>query len=144
MPGTGKLELLSTPETSDQVRIDTGVREGDSVSIYYDPMIAKLIVWDVDRTTALRRLSRALSEYKIAPLSTNIEFLIDLANHPEFVAANVHTGFINDYNSTLFPPRQASHDIFASLALGKILREQQAEFKNSQNSSGKLEFLDHF
>jgi len=54
LPGTGRLVHLSTPTPSPHVRIDTGVRAGDEVSIYYDPMIAKLVVWDRDRTAALR------------------------------------------------------------------------------------------
>jgi 3-methylcrotonyl-CoA carboxylase alpha subunit len=66
MPATGTLHHLSTPATGDHlgVRIDTGVRQGDEVSIYYDPMIAKLITWDVDRDTALRKLHTALGEVR--------------------------------------------------------------------------------
>lgn len=134
LPGTGKLSVLSTPETNDHVRVDTGVREGDSVSIHYDPMIAKLIVWDADRETALRRLSTALEEYKIAPLNTNIEFLIDLANHPEFVKANVHTSFIDDHYATLFPTRQPANELVAAVALGKILCEKQVEMARNKAS----------
>jgi 3-methylcrotonyl-CoA carboxylase alpha subunit len=64
LPGTGKLVHLSTPTPSINVRIDTGVREGDEVSVYYDPMIAKLVVWDHDRSSALQRLRLALENYR--------------------------------------------------------------------------------
>lgn len=63
------------PASSEQVRVDTGVSSGDVVSVYYDPMIAKLIVHDVDRPRALRRLTTALEQYKVAGVHNNIEFL---------------------------------------------------------------------
>jgi acetyl/propionyl-CoA carboxylase alpha subunit len=56
---------MSTPTPSSHVRIDTGVRQGDEISIYYDPMIAKLVVWDSDRNAALQRLRVALDDYKV-------------------------------------------------------------------------------
>jgi len=102
LPGTGQLDFVSQPAPSEHVRVDTGVRQGDEVSIFYDPMIAKLVVWDVDRHAALRRLIANLSQYHIAPLQTNIEFLISLAEHPDFQAGHVHTGFIQQHHSALF------------------------------------------
>ena len=63
LPHTGRLAFLQPPTESDHVRVDTGVRQGDDVSIYYDPMISKLITWDADRSTALRRLDSALANY---------------------------------------------------------------------------------
>ena len=66
MPGAGPLVHLSTPEASDDVRIETGVRQGDDVSVYYDPMIAKLVVWASDRQAALRKLRTSLSEYNVS------------------------------------------------------------------------------
>jgi len=62
LPATGTLRLLKTPTENSHVRVDTGVRQGDDVSVYYDPMIAKLIVWDENRDKALKRLRKALSE----------------------------------------------------------------------------------
>merc|ERR1719374_142444 len=85
MPGAGGLSHLSTPEPGPNVRIETGVREGDEVSVHYDPMIAKLVVWGEDRDAALRKLRSCLAEYNIQGLSTNVNFLMDLASHPEFV-----------------------------------------------------------
>eukprot|EP01091_Cochliopodium_minus_P019926 TRINITY_DN8540_c0_g1_i2.p1 TRINITY_DN8540_c0_g1~~TRINITY_DN8540_c0_g1_i2.p1 ORF type:complete len:653 (+),score=197.05 TRINITY_DN8540_c0_g1_i2:440-2398(+) len=101
LPGTGRLEFLRTPALSDYVRIDTGVRENDEVSVYYDPMIAKLIVWGNDRTVALRRMSNALESFNVAGLNTNIEFLHRCLKHEEFVKGNVDTSFINRHKSQL-------------------------------------------
>jgi 3-methylcrotonyl-CoA carboxylase alpha subunit len=70
-----------------RLRLDTGVRPGDHVSVYYDPMIAKLIVWAEDRQLALRSLATALEGYQISGVPTNISFLHSLATHPRFEAA---------------------------------------------------------
>ena len=66
LPATGMLTYLQPPEESRHVRVDTGVLQGDEVSVYYDPMIAKLIVWDENRERALSRLAKALSEYRVS------------------------------------------------------------------------------
>lgn len=94
LPGTGSLAYLSTPEQSDNVRVDTGVRQGDEVSVFYDPMIAKLIVWDSDRDAAIRRLHNSLSEYNIVGLNTNIKFMQKVLNHSAFKAGLLDTNFI--------------------------------------------------
>jgi 3-methylcrotonyl-CoA carboxylase alpha subunit len=96
LPATGTLDHLSTPAEDDYVRIDTGVREGDEITPWYDPMIAKLIVWGEDRNIALRRLKQALSEYRIAGLSTNIAFLYNLAADDAFTRGAVHTRYVED------------------------------------------------
>eukprot|EP01100_Stratorugosa_tubuloviscum_P004906 TRINITY_DN2240_c1_g1_i1.p1 TRINITY_DN2240_c1_g1~~TRINITY_DN2240_c1_g1_i1.p1 ORF type:complete len:698 (+),score=367.81 TRINITY_DN2240_c1_g1_i1:93-2186(+) len=101
-PGTGKVVRLKQPEADGiSVRIDTGIRQGDEVSVYYDPMIAKLIVHDVDRDAALRRLRLALENYSVVGLHTNVEFLLKLASHPAFKAAELETGFIQKYKNDL-------------------------------------------
>ena len=102
LPATGKLSLLQTPVESEHVRIDTGVRQGDEVSVYYDPMIAKLIVWDENREKALKRLSKALSEYRINGVTTNIDFLYNLATSKPFVEEDIDTGFIEKNNDLIF------------------------------------------
>jgi len=94
IPSPGLLQHLVTPPSSGSVRIDTGVRQGDEVSEYYDPMIAKLVVWGQDRTAALKKLTESLHRYQVAGVGTNIEFLGRLASHETFVEGDVHTGFI--------------------------------------------------
>jgi len=102
LPATGKLSLLKTPIESEHVRIDTGVRQGDDVSVYYDPMIAKLIVWDESREKALQRLAKALSEYRINGVTTNIDFLYNLATSAPFQEADIDTGFIEKNHDLIF------------------------------------------
>ncbi len=106
LPATGKLEFLQTPVESDFVRVDTGVRQGDEVSVFYDPMIAKLIVWDESREKALQRLAKALSEYRINGVTTNIDFLYNLATCPPFINEEIDTGFIEKHQQLIFHENQ--------------------------------------
>uniref|UniRef100_A0A1A9VMC1 Methylcrotonoyl-CoA carboxylase subunit alpha, mitochondrial n=1 Tax=Glossina austeni TaxID=7395 RepID=A0A1A9VMC1_GLOAU len=126
LPGAGPLHYLATPQPNELVRVETGVREGDEVSVHYDPMIAKLVVWGENRTQALNSLIARLREYHISGLDTNINFLIDLANHSEFRAANVHTGFIDQHFDTLFPPVKINDTDLCKAALSLLLNELQA------------------
>ncbi|WP_036171302.1 acetyl/propionyl/methylcrotonyl-CoA carboxylase subunit alpha [Massilia sp. 9096] len=86
------------------VRIDSGVRQGDAISPFYDPMIAKLIVWGADRAQALARMAQALSEFHIVGLATNIGFLKRLVEGDAFAGADLDTGLIERNGATLFPP----------------------------------------
>lgn len=101
LPSTGRISYLRTPAENQHIRIDSGVREGDEVSPYYDPMIAKLIVWDEDRDRALLRLQRALREYLIVGPTTNLDYLHRLATHRDFVRANLSTQFIEQHGDSL-------------------------------------------
>ena len=102
LPTSGKLETLSPPLENAHIRVDTGVVAGDEVSSFYDPMIAKLIVWGEDRTTALSRLANALRDYQIDGVTTNINFLYNLATCKPFVNAEIDTGFIEQHYDKLF------------------------------------------
>ena len=102
LPSTGRIHFLQTPEESEYVRIDSGIVEGDEVSVYYDPMLAKLIVWDENRDKALTRLSRALSEFHVEGVRTNLTFLSKLATSQPFRMAQIDTGFIDKHQQLLF------------------------------------------
>jgi len=95
LPGSGKLVRLRLPTPSKHVRIDGGVVEGDTVTIFYDPMIAKVIVWDVDRPQALERLREALARCEIVGPKSNIAFLERLARHPSVVEGRIDTGYLD-------------------------------------------------
>ena len=95
LPGSGKLITLRLPAPSPHVRLDGGVIEGDTVTIFYDPMIAKLIVFDIDRTQALQRLREALAASEIIGPKSNIAFLERLARHPAVVEARIDTGYLD-------------------------------------------------
>jgi len=122
LPSTGKLNLLQPPSESANVRVDTGVVEGDDVSIYYDPMISKLIVWDTDRDRALTCLANALSKYRISGLITNIGFLYNIATSNAFKAADVDTGFIEEHEEEIFRKREQDISYATPLATAAILK----------------------
>ncbi|KAM4042566.1 methylcrotonoyl-CoA carboxylase subunit alpha, mitochondrial [Anomaloglossus baeobatrachus] len=125
MPGAGPLLHLSTPPADISTRIETGVRQGDEVSVHYDPMIAKLVVWAKDRQAALTKLKYCLQQYNIVGLSTNIDFLLSLSGHQAFEAGDVHTNFIPLHYDELFPPKiGTSNEMLCQAALGLILKEQ--------------------
>ena len=118
LPATGTLSFLQPPDESDHVRVDTGVLQGDKVSVYYDPMIAKLIVWDENRDRALHRLTRALAEYRISGTTTNIDFLHSLVSCEPFQRAELDTGFIEKHHDQIFNNKK--QDISQSLALAAL------------------------
>ena len=130
LPSTGTLCLLRTPKENNVVRVDTGVVEGDEVSVFYDPMIAKLVVWGENREIALKRLISALGDYYIDGVSTNIDFLKRVASHPAFVAAELTTTFVEKHNDSLFAPvASASKDTHANtptMALLSLLTRKVA------------------
>ena len=101
LPATGTLTHLRFPETGEEVRVDTGVRQGDRITPHYDPMIAKLIVHGPDRPAALARLRTALGQTRIAGTVTNVAFLARLAAHEGFAAGDVNTGLIDRDRETL-------------------------------------------
>ncbi len=117
LPSIGTLEYLSTPATSRDVRIDTGVRQGDAITPYYDPMIAKLIVHGDTRGEAIARLRAALGEYHVAGVHTNIEFLHRLTAVPSFVDAKLDTALIERERERLFAPRAAPSRLAWDLAM---------------------------
>lgn len=136
LPATGKLSLLQTPIESKHVRIDTGVRQGDEVSVYYDPMIAKLIVWDESREKALKRLSKALSEYRINGVTTNIDFLYNLTTSKPFIEEDIDTSFIEKNNDLIFhDTKQILQNELPIAALYLVLSIHKAAQQNAQQSN---------
>ena len=93
MPSPGPLHVLKTP-SGPGVREDGGVYEGGEVTVHYDPMIAKLITWGEDRQHAIERMRRALSEYVVGGIATNIAFHREVLDHPDFVSGEYTTDFV--------------------------------------------------
>ncbi len=142
LPATGTITHLRQPSESPHVRVDTGVREGDEISINYDPMIAKVIAWDVDRPSALRRLRGALGEYEIVGPKTNVSFLLDLASHHAFAGADVEpslldTGLIERYRAELFPDAEPASDTVLSLAVLSELLHVDDQARAAAAASGE-------
>ena len=94
LPSTGRLVSYMPPPPTRDVRVDTGVREGGEISIYYDPMIAKLITHGDTRDDAIRRMRDALDAYYIRGVDSNVAFLSAVFSHPRFVAGQLSTNFI--------------------------------------------------
>ncbi len=108
LPATGKIRHLSTPSLSQHIRIDSGVRENDIISVYYDPMIAKLIVWDENRKLAIARMKSALAAYQLSGLANNISFVAKIFDHDDFICEKLSTGFIEQHQEMLLKSPQAS------------------------------------
>lgn len=106
LPSSGRIEYLKEQRGAGPgVRVDTGVKVGDEVGVYYDPMISKIICWDLNRQAALSKLQTAIKDYQLAGLQTNVNFLRDLVMVPDFTDAekdpkNLNTGVINRYIGT--------------------------------------------
>jgi 3-methylcrotonyl-CoA carboxylase alpha subunit len=126
LPSTGRLVHLAPPEEGMHVRVDTGVEEGDEISPFYDPMIAKLIVWDVNRDRALARMLQALAEYRVVGVANNIEFLSRLTACPAFANADLDTGLIEREKDYLFPEQlEPAREAWLAVALAELLRERE-------------------
>jgi len=110
LPSLGEIQLLHEP-TGPGVRIDTGVRQGDEVSMYYDPLIAKLSLHAADRGAAIDRAIAALREYAVLGVTTNVAYLIAILDHPAFRAGATHTGFIPEHMAEWAPERAENEKI---------------------------------
>ena len=128
LPSTGTLRHLRFPHRDAHVRVDTGVEQGDAITPYYDPMIAKLIVWDVDRDAALRRMREALAQCEVGGVTTNGPFLARLVATDSFARAKLDTALIEREHEALFPADDALADTawwLAALA-SQVLRSPAA------------------
>ncbi len=139
LPSTGTLIRLAPPAESINVRVDTGVEEGDEITPFYDPMIAKLIVWDEHRDAALARMRKALADYQVAGVTTNIDFLSRLVACPAFSnssGADLDTGLIERQKDFLFPAAQAvPRDALLVATVGELLWEDH-QAKLAAKTSG--------
>ncbi len=127
LPSTGRLLHLAQPETSYHVRIDAGVEEGDEITPWYDPMIAKLIVWDGTRERALARMQSALAQLRIVGVANNVEFLSRLVASPAFAGADLDTALIERESEFLFPARRETPEEAWLLAAVAELERERAE-----------------
>jgi 3-methylcrotonyl-CoA carboxylase alpha subunit len=134
LPSIGKVVHLAAPATSEHVRIDSGIEQGDAITPYYDPMIAKLIVWDETRELAVQRMQTALPQYQIVGVANNVDFLHRLVSSASFRDAKLDTGLIEREKNWLWPKHAEVPDITVLLAALRIVlgeRERQKEDRNS-------------
>jgi 3-methylcrotonyl-CoA carboxylase alpha subunit len=136
LPSTGELVHVAPPRESLHVRVDTGVEQGDAITPYYDPLIAKLIVWDWTREQALARMLQSLAQFQIAGVTSNVAFLARLVACPAFSNAELDTVLIErerDYlsaESGKLPP-----DALLVAALATLLREADKARTEAARSS---------
>ena len=144
LPSIGTLRYLHTPpavhfridshvQTPAAVRIDSGVREGDAISPFYDPMIAKLIVWGKDRDAALANMATALAQYRIVGLATNIGFLQRLIAGQAFSTADLDTGLIERHHDALFPALQPASTATLAMAAALLLSQESEHISDRNN-----------
>jgi 3-methylcrotonyl-CoA carboxylase alpha subunit len=121
LPSIGTLAHLRAPAATADLRIDTGVRAGDAITPYYDPMIAKLIVRGADRAEAVRRLTAALAQYEVAGVQSNLRLLRAIARHADFIGATCDTGFIaRRADDLLYPQPPPPSEVIAAAAMALL------------------------
>jgi 3-methylcrotonyl-CoA carboxylase alpha subunit len=113
-PSTGKIHYLHQPDNILHLRIDTGIQAGDTITPYYDPMLAKVIFHGKTREEAIHLLSCALWQYHLVGVKNNIRYLQALLNHPDFIAAKLSTSFIEQQASTLINENHLEEKILAA------------------------------
>ncbi|ETD70029.1 3-methylcrotonyl-CoA carboxylase subunit alpha [Pelistega indica] len=141
LPSIGQLQYFHLPDhvkfELGDIRVDGGVRQGDTISPFYDPMIAKLIVWGNNREQAIARMKQALANTQVVGVSTNIDFLGRLYSNNAFTTADLDTGLIEKNQAQLLPPIQAaSTDKLAHLVAALLAkRGQVSSTAHSQQAS---------
>jgi acetyl/propionyl-CoA carboxylase alpha subunit len=116
LPQAGPLLLVRLPQ-GPGVRVDGALREGDDVTAFYDPMLAKIIATGADRAAALARMERALEETIVLGVPTNRDFLLDVIRHPAFRAGEITTHFIAEHLSDWTPPSVPTDETVALAVL---------------------------
>jgi len=106
VPCAGTVERHGAPH-GPGIRVDTGIADGSVIPVFYDPMIAKMTVWAEDRESARRRMAVALREYDVVGVTTNIEFLTDVIEHPAYAQGQTHTGFVSEHFAGWAPGQAA-------------------------------------
>lgn len=133
LPGSGTLQRLRLPEPTADVRIDSGVVEGDVVSIFYDPMIAKLIVHGSDRARALARLREALAASDIQGPKSNIGFLERLVRHPAVVDASIDTGYLDRHLDEFIGPQPPQPAQLVAAASAWLLQQEAQALQQARS-----------
>ncbi|MFN8614725.1 MAG: acetyl-CoA carboxylase biotin carboxylase subunit [Vampirovibrionales bacterium] len=134
LPATGTLYWVQWPQ-GPNIRIDAGVTTGNEIGIHYDPMLAKLIVWGETRPLAIETLRKALQETIILGVTTNIPFLLELIQHPEFVNGNTHTHFLNEHSITL--QQEPTNALWAASAFAQIPNSPLQHLFQGKNKHSK-------
>jgi 3-methylcrotonyl-CoA carboxylase alpha subunit len=135
LPASGSLALYCEPPAGPGRRVDSGVREGDEVSPFYDPMLGKLIAWGESREEARQRLLAMLEETAVAGVRTNLAFLRRILGHPAFAAAELDTGFIERHQAELLPAPSELPEAFWQAAADAFVQSEAARVRADDANS---------
>jgi len=143
MPSSGKVTYLQEP-TGPGVRVESSLYEGSEISLYYDPMVAKLIVHGENRAEAILRMRRALNEYRIAGIRTSIPFHQEIMDSTEFIWGTFDTGFLSRRRISARPPQSIEHEQLAAVVAAMLAHEEgrQAVAHFGQSSNGDTQAND--
>ncbi|NOQ97414.1 MAG: acetyl-CoA carboxylase biotin carboxylase subunit, partial [Calditrichae bacterium] len=134
-PSYGKLLLVKEPQ-GPGIRCDSGIYTGLEVPYYYDPILSKLIVWDENRERTIQKMKVALSDYIIMGVKTQILFMSDILDHPQFIKGQLHTHFIAEHFAKWKPGKQKEYRNIALLAAAilKLQKTTQPEKRESRTA----------
>lgn len=128
LPAIGKIDFLQWPQQDDSTRVDTGFVQEDSISPFYDPMLAKIIVWGETRKSAILKMQKALKELKVVGLKTNVEFLLKLVSQQDFIDINFDTGFIEKHHGELLSQEHHIDEKLVAIAALFHIQSQKQTF----------------
>ncbi|MEQ1245990.1 acetyl/propionyl/methylcrotonyl-CoA carboxylase subunit alpha [Acinetobacter soli] len=134
LPAIGKIDYLRYPTQNQYVRVDSGIVEGDEITTFYDPMIAKLIVWGKNREAALIQMQHALSHFHVDGLGNNIAFLEKIVRCDSFKQVNLDTNLIQREEQFLFSPANIKPELVVATAFIEFLSKMQ----NNQSTQKQL------
>ncbi len=144
MPDSGRLQFLRLPESNRNVRVEAGVRSGDEISLYYDPMIAKVIAKGRDREDAIRRLDMALSQFHVVGVKTNIPFVRRILQNAAYRSGHVDTSFIEKHKKNLFAQNAIGPEQVALAAMTYFIHQSGGVYNDQHpwlSSKGSSQFL---
>ncbi len=130
LPSLGRIDFVQEP-LGPGVRVDSCIFSGIEIPYFYDPMLAKLICWGADRTAAIARMKRALHEYVILGIKTNIPFHLQLLDDPRFINGEVHTGFL-DSDFKMVEPEKSASDSEIALLVAAVMSHQRRQRNGAQ------------
>ena len=131
LPSLGRIDFVSEP-SGPGVRVDSSIFSGIEIPYFYDPMLAKLICWGADRTQAIERMKRALREYVIVGVQTNIPFHLQLLDDPRFIKGQVHTGFLDTEFKMREPEALSGDDERVALLLAAVMSHERRARNGAQ------------
>jgi acetyl-CoA carboxylase biotin carboxylase subunit len=138
LPSTGKIHRFYNP-TGLGIRIDSGIETGDEVSMYYDPILAKIVAYGKDRDSAIQRMRQALTDTVVLGVTTNIDFMKDVLDRKEFIDGKLHINFIEEYMPDWKPAELSNDQLNVVLGLATIAKDTSKQTYSESDTRGQPE-----